>query len=71
MAEDSHAAEDDEGVSYLLQRQNPDGSSFVKTPAIPTNPYFGSGFPQGKSQFISYVATMATMALSLTAGGSK
>jgi len=53
-----------EGIRYLLKTQQPDGSWFVKTRAIPTNPYFESGFPHGKSQFISYAATCwATMAL--------
>jgi hypothetical protein len=52
------------GVIWLLRTQQVDGSWFVKTRAIPTNPYFESGFPHGKSQFISYAATCwATMAL--------
>jgi hypothetical protein len=52
------------GVAWLLDQQEPDGSWFVRTRAIPTNPYFESGFPHGKSQFISYAATcFATMAL--------
>jgi hypothetical protein len=39
----------------------------VKTRSIPTNPYFESGFPYGKSQFISYAGSCwATMALLLT-----
>jgi hypothetical protein len=55
------------GVAYLLQTQREDGSWFVKTRAIPSNPYFESGFPHGKSQFISYAGTCwATMALTLT-----
>jgi hypothetical protein len=55
------------GVSYLLKTQGEDGSWFVKTHAIPSNPYFESGFPHGKSQFISYAGTCwATMALLLT-----
>jgi hypothetical protein len=67
-----HSPEYDEGVSYLLQQQNADGSWFVKTHAIPTNPYFESGFPYGKSQFISYAATCwATMALTLAIGGNR
>jgi hypothetical protein len=54
------------GAAYLLARQHSDGSWYVKTRAIPTNPYFESGFPHGKSQFISYAATCwATMALAL------
>jgi hypothetical protein len=55
------------GVAYLLKTQRDDGSWFVKTRAIPSNPYFESGFPYGKSQFISYAGTCwATMALTLT-----
>ncbi|MCI0459693.1 MAG: hypothetical protein L0Z62_22305, partial [Gemmataceae bacterium] len=54
------------GLSYLLQTQREDGSWFVKTRAIPSNPYFESGFPYAKSQFISYAGTCwATMALTL------
>jgi len=54
------------GTAYLLAQQQRDGSWYVKTRAIPTNPYFESGFPHGKSQFISYAATCwATMALAL------
>jgi N-acyl-D-amino-acid deacylase len=54
------------GVVYLLKTQWKDGSWFVKTHAIPSNPYFESGFPYGKSQFISYAGTCwATMALTL------
>jgi hypothetical protein len=57
------------GVDFLLRRQQGDGSWYVKTRAIPTNPYFESGFPHGKSQFISYAATCwATMALLHTRG---
>lgn len=56
------------GVAYLLKTQAEDGSWFVKTRAIPTNPYFESGFPYGKSQFSSYAGTCwATMALTLAA----
>jgi hypothetical protein len=55
------------GTAYLLKTQREDGSWFVKTRAIPSNPYFESGFPHGKSQFISYAGTCwATMALTLT-----
>jgi hypothetical protein len=55
------------GVAYLLKAQREDGTWFVKTRAIPTNPYFESGFPHGKSQFISYAGTCwATIALTMT-----
>lgn len=54
------------GLSYLIQSQQTDGSWFVRTRAIPSNPYFESGFPHGKSQFISYAASCwATIALTL------
>jgi squalene-hopene cyclase-like protein len=55
------------GVDYLVKTQKPDGSWLVKTRAIPTNPYFESGFPHGKSQFISYAGTCwAALALLAT-----
>jgi DNA-binding beta-propeller fold protein YncE len=54
------------GVAYLLKTQQADGSWFVQTRAIPSNPYFESGFPYAKSQFISYAGSCwATMALTL------
>jgi DNA-binding beta-propeller fold protein YncE len=60
------------GVAYLLQAQQADGSWFVKTRAIPSNPYFESGFPYAKSQFISYAGSCwATMALTLTIDPGK
>ena len=53
------------GVQYLLERQEPDGSWFVHTRAVPINPYSESGFPHGKFQFISYAGKCwAAMALS-------
>jgi ankyrin repeat protein len=56
------------GVRYLRQKQLADGSWFVPTRSIPVQPYFESGFPHGRSQFISCAATAwATMALALTA----
>ena len=55
------------GVQYLLRTQNPDGSWHVKTRAIWVQPYFESGFPHGRDQFISSAGTAwATMALSMT-----
>ena len=53
------------GVAFLLKTQLADGSWFVKSRAIPIQPYFESGFPHGRHQFISAAATgWATMALS-------
>jgi len=52
------------GVDYLLRTQEPDGSWLVHKRANPINPYFESGFPHGKFQFISFAGTCwATMAL--------
>ena len=52
------------GVRFLLDTQLDDGSWYVRTRAIPVQPYFDSGFPHGPDQFISAAATnWATMAL--------
>jgi ankyrin repeat protein len=52
------------GIDYLLRNQEPDGSWLVPTRAAPQNPYFESGFPHGKFQFISFAGSCwATMAL--------
>lgn len=52
------------GVNYLLQSQAEDGTWQVKTRAIWLQPYFESGFPYGKDQFISAAGTAwAAMAL--------
>mgnify|MGYP001182391464 CR=1 FL=1 len=52
------------GVQYLLHTQMADGSWFVRSRAIPLQPYFDSGFPYGRDQFISAAATnWATRAL--------
>lgn len=52
------------GVRFLLNTQLEDGSWYVRTRAIPVQPYFDSGFPHGVDQFISTAATnWATMAL--------
>ncbi len=58
------------GVQYLLDTQQEDGSWHVKTRAKPVQPYFESGFPHGKDQFIStFASSWATLALlQLTAG---
>lgn len=55
------------GVRFLLNTQREDGSWYVRTRAIPLQPYFESGFPYGRDQWISAAATnWATMALALT-----
>jgi hypothetical protein len=45
------------GVEYLIRTQRSDGSWFVKSRSKPFQPYFESGFPHGKDQFISAAAT--------------
>ena len=52
------------GVEYLLRTQASDGSWHVKSRAIWFQPYFESGFPYGRDQFISAAGTAwASMAL--------
>lgn len=52
------------GAEYLKSTQLEDGSWHVRSRAIPFQPYFESGFPHGKDQWISAAATnWATMAL--------
>jgi ankyrin repeat protein len=52
------------GVKYLLRTQLDDGSWFVASRSLPIQPYFETGFPHGRSQFISCAATSwATLAL--------
>ena len=56
------------GTQFLLKTQLADGSWFVQSRSLPVQAYFESGFPHGRSQFISCAATSwATMALGLTA----
>lgn len=55
------------GVRYLMSTQLADGSWHVRTRSLATQPYFESGFPHGRDQFISAHATAwAAMALSYT-----
>ncbi len=55
------------GVQFLLQSQKDDGSWLVETRSKPIQTYFESGYPHGKSQFISLCGgCWATMALLLT-----
>ena len=56
------------GVDYLLRSQAADGSWHVTTRAIWVQPYFESGFPYGRDQFISTAGTAwAAMALAAAA----
>ena len=60
------------GVDYLLDSQLEDGSWHVVTRATPFQPYFETGFPHEKDQFISTTATgWATIALTLTLPEAK
>ncbi len=55
------------GADYLLRTQLEDGTWFVRTRAFPIQPYFETGFPHGRSQFISTAATgWAAIALAYT-----
>jgi ankyrin repeat protein len=54
------------GIEFLLRTQMTDGSWFVATRSFPIVEFSKSGFPHGRSQFISAAATCwATMALTL------
>ncbi len=56
------------GVDYLLKTQAADGTWHVKTRAIWLQPYFESGLPYGRDQFISTAGTAwAAMALAAAA----
>jgi ankyrin repeat protein len=55
------------GVEFLLRTQNADGSWYVASRSFPIVDFSPSGFPHGRSQFISAAATCwATMALILS-----
>lgn len=56
------------GMTFLLSTQAPDGTWHVHTrmisPATVSPPYFATGFPYGKDEFLSYAGTSwAVMAL--------
>jgi hypothetical protein len=52
------------GVDFLLRSQYADGAWHVPSRVLPLQPYFESGFPFGRDQFISAAATnWAVMAL--------
>lgn len=54
------------GLGFLLRSQLADGSWYIKSRSKPFQPYYESGFPHGKDQFISATASgWATAALAL------
>lgn len=54
------------GLQFLIASQRDDGSWFVASRSKPFQPYFESGFPYGKDQFISMAASgWAVTALAL------
>lgn len=54
------------GVAFLMRTQESDGSWWVKSRSNPFQPYYETGFPHGKNQFISIAASgWATTALVL------
>jgi ankyrin repeat protein len=60
------------GRQFLLKTQLGDGSWFVQSRSLPVQPYFETGFPHGRSQFISCAATSwAAAALGLNAAPAK
>jgi hypothetical protein len=60
------------GTQFLLKTQLVDGSWFVQSRSLPVQPFFETGFPHGRSQFISCAATSwATAALGLTVAPTK
>lgn len=55
------------GIRFLLTTQYPDGSWLVRTRSFPTQPYYESGFPFGRHQWISAAGTAwAARAIALT-----
>jgi hypothetical protein len=56
------------GIAFLLRTQHDDGTWRATTRAMPIQPYFESGFPYGRDQWISFAATAwADLALTMTA----
>jgi len=55
------------GVAFLLKTQYESGAWLVKTRSIPAQPYFESGFPFGRNQWISAAGTSwASLAIAYT-----
>jgi squalene cyclase len=56
------------GIRFLMRTQLEDGSWLVRSRSVPLQPYFESGFPHGRDQWISAAATnWAATALALSA----
>jgi ankyrin repeat protein len=60
------------GIEYLLRTQLEDGSWYVRSRAVPLQPYFEGGFPHGNDQWISAAATnWGAMAMALSNDSRK
>lgn len=58
-----------QGVAFLLTSQEADGSWLVRSRSSPFQPYYETGFPHAKNQFIAVTASgWATTALVLACG---
>jgi N-acyl-D-amino-acid deacylase len=55
------------GVAFLLKTEYQSSAWFVKTRSVPAQPYFESGFPFGRNQWISAAGTSwASLAIAFT-----
>jgi len=55
-----------------VKTQEPDGSWLVRSRSVPFQPYYESGFPHAKNQFISITASgWATTALVLACDAKR
>ena len=60
------------GLAFLLKTQYQNGAWFVRTRAYPTQPYFDSGYPFGRNQWISAAgAGWASLAIANTLPDAK
>jgi hypothetical protein len=59
------------GIEFLLKTQLEDGSGYVKSRANPIQPYFESGFPHGRDQWISAGASNWATAMALVLASQK
>ena len=64
-----HSEAYQKGAAYLLRTQLDDGTWLVRSRGFGFQPYFETGFPHGRDQFISAAATSwAVMALAAAIG---